>query len=302
MNSPLDRDGVIDLDAARTRRAEEGRTARTIVLQVSNVRADGEAHRHVGVTDSLQLRDLRDVLEVCFGIEGESARAPWWFTLPGSEQRLDAGEALYHHLGSVGDEVTLHLGLWEFAVVASFSWPRDNGTPWALCVGGSGRFGQVRFDIAAVNAALTGTETTNDVLRRTCAPVVSLIERSRISDLVPLLQALDLSREPDLGPEVRARMRELPVERDPAEVDAFWATMLGLASLSEQKTADSVVGTILEALGWVEDDGSPITGESARRMCRGSLDVLTDLRMYGPDALGPLDRLEFFRGLLRADG
>ncbi|AIT60062.1 hypothetical protein [Corynebacterium doosanense] len=295
---------VIDLGDARARRAAAGRVDRTVVLQVSNVRADGETHRHIGVTDSLQLRDLRDVLLVSFGIDEEGARAPWHFCLPGTDAdtALDPDEPLHRYLGASGDSLIFHLGLWQFTVVSSFSWPRDRGTPWALCVGGSGRFGEARFDIAAINAALTGTDTTQEVLSHAAAPVTSLIERSRISDLVPLLQALDLSREPELSPEVRRRMRDLPVEEEPAQVDAFWALALGLAALSDDETADAVAETVMEALGWVEDDGSPISGRSARELCRDSLSVLEELRMYGPEALGPLDRLEFFRGLLRADG
>lgn len=291
---------VVDLGDARARRSAAGRVDRTVVLQVSNVRADGETHRHVGVTDSLQLRDLRDVLVVSFGIDEGGAQAPWHFCLPGSDHALDPDDPLHHHLGDSGDSLDFHLGLWDFSVVSSFSWPRDSGTPWALCVGGSGRFGGSRFDIAAINAALTGTDTTREVLSHAAEPVTSLIERSRISDLVPLLQALDLAREPELPPEVREHMRVLPVEEDPAGVDAFWALALGLASLSDDDTADAVAETVLEALGWVEDDGSAISGRSARALCHQSLAVLEELRMYGPGALGPLDRLEFFRGLLRA--
>lgn len=299
MSAKPDSRCVIDLDAARARRSEDGREARTLVLQVSNVRADGETHRHIGVTDSLQLRDLCEVLAVSFGID---SAAPWRFCRPNSAEELGPDEPLHRYLGRAGDTLVFHLGLWDFTVVSSFSWPRDNGTPWALCVGGSGRFGEARFDIAAINSALTGTATTRHVLGHTTEPVVSLISRSRVFDLVALLQALDLAREPELPAGVRHRLGELPLERHPADRDAFWATSLGLASLADEETTDSVVETVMEALGWVDDDGSLITGASARRMCRESLSVLAELGMCGERAVGPLDTLELFRELLRAGG
>lgn len=299
MSSNLEPERVVNLDAARARKIEAGRPARTVILQVANLRADGEAHRQIGVSDNLLLRDLRDVLVVCFSLDAVPAteQPPWSFQV--DDVPLDVADPLSDHLRLPGDTVVFHWGLWQFHVVAAHSWLRDRDTPWALCVGGSGRFGDTTFDIAAINAELTGTETTRAVLDRTNQPVRSLIERSRIFDLVPLLQALDLSRPVELADTVRAQLGRLPLEEGDAETDAFWATALGLSCLSERAVTDEIIESIIAALGWVEDDGSPLTATAVRGLCSDSLDVLVDVGGYGPDSLPPVDRLDIYRELLR---
>lgn len=299
MSRNLEPERVIDLDAARARKAEGGRPARTLVLQVANVRADGETHRQVGVSDSLHLSDLRDVLVVSFSLDLTTDEgAPWSFR--SADEVLDHGDLLHQHLGTPGDRLVFHWGLWQFQIVTAHSWLRDNGTPWALCVGGSGRFGDEPFNIAAINAALTGTSTTQSVLDLASAPVRSIIERSRIFDLVPLLQALDLSREVDLSAEVRQRLEDLPVEDGAAESDAFWATALGLSCLSDEALTDEIIESIIAALGWVDDDGSTLRGTTVRNMCADSLNVLAGVGGYGKDQLPPVDRLDIYRELLRS--
>lgn len=295
-------DRVVDLDAARARRAEAGRPARTVVLQVGNIRADGETHRQIGVSDSLQLSDLRQVLVVCFSLDAlpGAEPSPWHFHSSVGDEVLEPDDPIHRHLGQVGDTLTFHWGLWQFQVTAAHTWLRDDDTPWALCVGGSGRFGDVPFDIAAINAELTGTDITRSVLVLTNDAVRSIIERSRIFDLVPLLQAVDLSRDVNLPETVCTRLRELPVEDGAAEEDAFWATALGLTCLSDAELTDDIIESIVAALGWADDDGSALSGEAVRGMCQASLEVLASVGGYGQEALPPVDRLDIFRELLRA--
>lgn len=298
MSSNREPDRVVDLAAARARKLQQAPStaARTIILQVASVRADGESHRQIGVTDSLQLGDLCDVLAVAFALR---APAPCRFlTVDGAVLSNDAD--IRRYLGRVGNEIIFEWGLWKFTVTAAHSWPRDNGTPWALCVGGSGRFGDTGFDIAQINAELTGTEMTRDVLARTHPAVCDIIDRSRLFDLVPLLQALDLGREVDLDDDVRARLATLPRETDTAGIDAFWAQVLALSCLTDNALAEHIAEQIMAALGWVDDDGGELSAAGVRALCAESLEVLCEIGVYGQRQVATVDKLDIFRGLLRS--
>lgn len=295
-HSEADSEVVIDLAAARARRRGPAHQARTIILQIANVRADGEAHRQLGVIDSLELADLRDVIAVAFGLR---ENAPWSFH-DAAGKELDRQAHLREHLGRIGEKLTFCWGLWEFRIVTAHSWIRDDGTPWALCVGGSGRFGDTGFDIARINAELTGTETTRDVMRRTRPQVRGIIERSRLFDLVPLLQALDLGRDVHLKDSTREILARLPLETDPEAIDAFWAMVLALSCLGNDELTDTIAESIMEAIGWVDDDGSHLPAAEVRQLCDASLHQLAAVGAMGPRQLAPVDKLDIFRGLLRA--
>jgi hypothetical protein len=289
---------VVDLTAVRARRQ---RQPRTVILRAANLRADAEVHRHIGVNDALHLADLHDVLVTSFGLGDHRGSAPWHFsTHEDRDERLDAADELHHHLAEEGDSIVYHFGLWDIIVTAVESYLRDDGTPRALCVGGSGAFGDTEFDLAAINAELTGTATIRDVLAATAPAVRRLIDRSAIFDFVPLLQALDLTREVGLPPEVTEVLAELPVETDPPSRDAFWSVVLALACMSDELLGNHVLETTMSALGWQDDDGSPLTSERIRELCADSLGRLANLGAYGPDALSPVDRLDIYRELLRA--
>lgn len=301
MSRNLARGNIVDLSAARARRGpsqeqERAREPRTVILQASNVRADAEVHRHIGLNDALSLHELRDVLVLSFGLTTE--QAPWHFSRGGN--RLDNGDHVHERLAAAGDVITFHWGLWEFTLTAVDSYPRDRGTPRALCVGGSGAFGGTEFDLAEINAALTGRKTIEQVLANTAAPVRGLIDRSGIFDFVPLLQALDLTREVALDADIRHRLAGLPVEDDPAGRDAFWVIVLALACMSDEKLAADVVETTMAALGWVDDDGSALTVQRIHALCPASLERLAEVGGYGPESLAPVDRLDIYRELLRS--
>jgi len=186
--------------------------------------------------------------------------------------------------------------------VPSSPTPATPAPPRALCVGGSGAFGGVEFDLAGINAELTGTTTIREVLAATHPAVRDIIDRSGIFDFVPLLQALDLGRAVDLPPSVQAELAELPVEEDAAGRDAFWVVILALACMSDTELTDHVLTTAMSGLGWQDDDGSPLTGPAIRDLCTASLDRLTAVGGYGPDELAPVDRLDIYRELLNVAG
>lgn len=293
---------VVPMAAVRARRGGPAaeREARTVLLQVSNVQADNEVHRHIGINDSLHLVDLHEVLDICFSPDPAhpDGHSPWRFTFRGD--RLEPVEEVHDHLARVGSEVTYHWGLWEFRLRTVESYPRDRGTPRALCVGGSGSFGRGEFDLAAVNAALTGTETIRSVLGSTHPEIRSLIRRSEIFDFVPLLQALDLGRSSPLPEQTRKVCRVLPRETDAAARDAFWTVILALSCMSDEHLAAEVLETTMASLGWVDDDGSVLSGRKIRGLCAASLVELASVGGYGVDALAPVDRLDIYRELLRA--
>ncbi|QGU03514.1 hypothetical protein [Corynebacterium comes] len=288
---------VVDLTAARARRQ---RLRRTVILRAANVRADAEVHRHIGVNDALHLADLHDVLVASFGFQEERGATPWHFSsLEDRDKRLDAADELHLHLSDEGDSIAYHFGLWDIIVTAVESYPRDTGTPRALCVGGSGAFGGTEFDLAAINAELTGTTTIREVLMVTTPAVRGIIDRSGIFDFVPLLQALDLTREVGLPEDVANVLGGLPVETDPPARDAFWSVVLGLACMGDELLGNHVLETTMAALGWEDGDGTPLTGARIRELCVRSLTRLAEVGGYGPDALSPVERLDIYRELLR---
>ena len=287
---------VVDLTAVR---AQRERQPRTVILQASNVRADAEVHRHIGLNDSLHLADLHDILGTTFGFRAAPGSTPWHFSPAGDrDERLDAADPIHRHLAGAGDAICYHFGLWDVTLRAVDSYPRDAGTPRALCVGGSGSFGDEEFDLAEINAALTGTATIRAVLEATHPDVRDVITRSGIFDFVPLLQALDLSRDPGLARGTVELLRRLPVESDPAARDAFWTVALALACMGNEQLGNHVLETTMAALGWEDDDSTPLTGARTRELCVESLTLLADVGGYGEHARSPVDRLDIYRCLL----
>lgn len=230
-------------------RANRGDSARTLLCQVSNVRADAEVHRQIGFSDALTLEELHHILEICFGLPHEDS--PWHFFehTEARGQRIDPSHTVREFLSREGEQVDYAWGLWDFEIVVVETYPRDSGTPEALCVGGSGSF-QTPFDLTAVNAELTGQETIDEVLDLVARPVRALIERTRLYDFVPLLQALDLKREVSIDPEVFRQLRTLPREVTNEGKDAFWSMALALSCMGGRELTDSVAETSMAALGW----------------------------------------------------
>lgn len=303
MTPNLAHGNVVSLASVRARRSPVNppeRQPRTVILQVSHVQTDLEVHRHIGIKDSLHLADLHEVIDISFSPHPDDPlqTSPWWFAA--GEQRLDASDQINAHLRTPDDEIDYHWGLWVIRLQTVDTYPRDRGTPRALCVGGSGSFDGGEFDLAAVNAALTGTETIRDVLSSTRVEIRDLIRRSEIFDFVPLLQALDLSRPSELSPREQQVCAGLPEEGELVAQDAFWAVVLALACMSDEHLSHQVLEATMAELGWVNDDGTPMKGKQIRAQCTASLVKLADIGGYGAEAFAPVDRLEIYRELLRA--
>lgn len=231
-------------------------------------------YRHIGVNDTMRLDELRRVLDVCFGFDSAEPS-----TFPG----LDP-------FGPIPDIFTYEWGLWTVDVHVIDAYPGDEGTPRALCIGGAGSLNR-DFDLATVNTELTGRETVSAVLSLAHPELRDLIERGSLYDFVPLLQALDLRQAfgTSLG---------LPVETSRVGRDAFWVTVLVLSCFSEPSMSDQLLEGTMAELGWVEDDGSPLSAPAIRALCASSLSQLASLGGYGRQSKSPVDRLEIYRNLL----
>lgn len=282
---------VTDLDSVRRHRQT------TLLLQVAHVRRDTEVHRQIGVNDAATFAQLHHVLVTCFNIPAAPAdAAPWHFYehYGARGSRIDPHHTLGEFLSRPGQSVDFTWGLWDFQLTVADLYPRDAGTPQALCVGGSGAFNGP-FDITEINAQLTGRETIDAVLDQVHPEVRSIIRRSKLFDFVPLLQAIDLERPVHVSPAVAEAVESLPREVTMEGRETFWATALALSCLGDAELTRSVRDTTLEALGW--EDG-PLAQEPSPS-CDESLRVLESIGACGPAALAPVDRLDIFRALLR---
>ncbi|MDK8578381.1 hypothetical protein QP905_08490 [Corynebacterium pseudodiphtheriticum] len=281
---------------------------RTVIVRASLVRDDYEIHRHIGVSESLTLAELADVLVTCFDLRDE--QTPWHFTPTGrlpttsraetsraETSRVDPQHLVGEYLGSEHAGVNFHWGLWVFQLQTVETYPRDKETPVALCVGGSGSFLGSKFDLTAINAQLTGPDAIDQVLAEVNPEVGALIRRSGVTDLVPLLQAIDLGRECAVDAQVRARLEQLPLETEPRRREAFWACVLGLSCMGGPEMTDEIAGVLFAALGDSGQSGQ--TGQSVkpRQLCADSLSVLGQCVAE----VAPVDRLDLYRVLLRGE-
>ena len=111
---------------------------RTVIVRASLVRDDYEIHRHIGVSESLTLAELADVLVTCFDLRDE--QTPWHFTTTGrlpttsraEASRVDPQHLVGEYLGSEHAGVNFHWGLWVFQLQTVETYPRDKETPVAL--------------------------------------------------------------------------------------------------------------------------------------------------------------------------
>ena len=286
---------------------------RTVIVRASLVRDDYEIHRHIGVSESLTLAELADVLVTCFDLRDE--QTPWHFTTTGrlptasrvetsraeasraETSRVDPQHLVGEYLGSAHAGVNFHWGVWVFQLQTVETYPRDKETPVALCVGGSGSFLGSKFDLTAINAQLTGPDAIDQVLAEVNPEVGALIRRSGVTDLVPLLQAIDLGRECAVDAQVRARLEQLPLETEPRRREAFWACVLGLSCMGGPEMTDEIAGVLFAALGDSGQSGQ--TGQSVkpRQLCADSLSVLGQCVAE----VAPVDRLDLYRVLLRGE-
>lgn len=267
----------------------------TVIIQASNIQANQEVHRQIGLDASMSLAELHHVLDKAFMLEGES---PWYFV--DSLMRVDPTELVADVLRAEGDSLVYIWGLWRFDLHCVGLYTRDNGTPRALCIGGSGGLHDSSFDQAAINAALTGTETIRDVLASVRPEIRCVVDRSGVFDFIPLLQAMDLRRGSAVNTTLSRDLRTLPVEKADLASDAFWSCVLALACLGDTQLFDEVVTATIAALGWVDDDGAELSADAITAECARSLAVLESVGAYGSSLKSPVERLDIFRELVRA--
>ena len=304
------------------------REAASLVLSVHQNGGNGPQYRIIGINDALHTTDLFTVLNTCFGCDGD---AEW--TLHGIDQvdGIDGGDkaggereyvvgdqSLYELLNAPGDtlDMTRHqspagdadtgkggaektAGDYDdlhFHIDVAERYLRDQGTPDALCVGGD-----EHADLDSINAALTGATTTQHILHATKPIIRSAIERSGIFDFIPLLQALDLGRETNVDAETLALCRSLPKEKDSAGRDAAVAEIMAQAALVEGPLRADIIETMMEAIGWVADDGSELTLSEIDDLASETLQAFEHVGLTGDKRLSSLERLELCRAIIRAD-
>ncbi|WP_084562627.1 hypothetical protein [Corynebacterium aquilae] len=292
---------VIDLAAHRRRRSTLARRAtrrpRTLILRAVIEGANPPAVRQIGINDSLPVADLLSALGIAFGA---TVDAPWL-----QDPGVGPNDCIHTVLPTTGATVYCHWGLWQVTVTAVDTYPRDAGTPQALCIGGSGDFFGVEFDTALINARLTGDDVTTQVLNATHPDVVDIIERSGIFDFVSLMQALGIpeahatklgrSRTATACRSVGARAEDPGQLARPAGVphhpstarDAAWVTLLSAACLGDGETTGDIFAATMDSLGW-----GPMSLQEGIDLAPGIGDVLERI-----DASAPVDRIVLFQRL-----
>ncbi len=206
-----------------------------------------------------------------------------------SSEDVNAGEESVDKNADDPDDLHFHIDVAECYL-------RDHGTPDALCVGGD-----EHADLDSINAELTGAATTQHILHATKPIIRSAIERSGIFDFIPLLQALDLGRETNVDADTLALCRCLPKEKDPAGRDAAVAEIMAQAALVEGPLRADIIETMMEAIGWVADDGSELKLPEIDHLASETLQTFEDIGLTGDKRLSSLERLELCRAIIRAD-
>lgn len=309
----------------------------TLIIGASLEEEPRSVHRVFGVNDQLDLKALSRVLAIVFGWEErEGLSVPTKFQLPGSAveaaTRLAVGKAtrpdatpnvdiplattIAEVLQAPGDTLIWQWGLWTHVLQVREAFARDDATPDALCIGGSGTIRALgdaeaeEVDIAAINRELTGRDSIQNTLAATRSDVVDIIEASGVFEFVPLLQALDLHRSGptelelngEVGESVVKRLRALPLESaadNPAGHAAALVEMLCLAALTSDDLRHDVASHVMERLGWEGDDGLPLSGEDVEELAAESWAEMCALGLAGEDALSPVARLDLLREALR---
>ncbi|HCT14304.1 MAG TPA: hypothetical protein DIW82_05790 [Corynebacterium nuruki] len=212
---------------------------------------------------------------------------------------------------------------YPISVTTAGTMPRDGHTPDAVCLAGSfapdpgaaadhpaGVPGDV--DLAAVNVALAGKETVDEVLAELDPELADLIRAGALYEFIPLLQALDLERPAQVPDRTRAVLAGLPAETTADGRAAAWARIIALSTLSERDAVDAIAATLLGSLGITGPDGAPLDEVQARALCRDSAHRLATCgadawsSLPGETVATPLvprcsllDRLEMYRFLLQ---
>ena len=233
----------------------------------------GAATRQVGVVESMPVSEFLQVIAVCFDLQA----APLTF------DDADPHAPISFYLDTA--PIAVLFGVLPVVIEVVESFPRDNGTPRALCIGGSGHvvgdiFHQGPVDVSIINQRLTRPEDVDAAFAVVHPEAAAVIIRSQFFDYIPLIQALDI---PSAVP-VPDIVGHLPTATDPVARDAFWCVVLGQATMAAPEVAAEIATTTFAALGY-EGDPAVIAGADA-----AALDSLADLP--------PVLRIDYFRFLL----
>jgi hypothetical protein len=134
-------------------------------------------------------------------------------------------------------------------------------------------------DLAAVNVALTGEETVEQILDGLAPELRELLLDGDLYEFTPLLQALDLGRAAQVPDSVRAVLDGVPAETTRLGRAAAWSRIVALSTLSDRATADEISEMLMSALGFTCADADIAPGGG-----RLSADPLTAAEIRGLSA------------------
>ncbi|MDN5581486.1 MAG: hypothetical protein ACTH2Y_04025 [Corynebacterium sp.] len=115
-------------------------------------------------------------------------------------------------------------------------------------------------DLAAVNVALTGEETVEEILDGLAPELRELLLAGDLYEFTPLLQALDLGRPAQVPEFARAALDGVPAESTPVGRAAAWARIVALSTLSDRATAGEISEMLMAALGFTRADADIAPG------------------------------------------
>ncbi|MEY8566370.1 hypothetical protein AALF15_07335 [Corynebacteriaceae bacterium 7-707] len=248
-----------------------------------------------------------------------SATGPAWSLQARRRDRLRAYSRSAGPIGTTLDEAlgrdgtaTLLVDDVVITVTTAGAMTRDEHTPDAVCLagefipesvpeaGGYGRSGVPTslvfagptggadrgavavprdVDLAAVNVALTGEETVEQILDGLAPELRELLLDGDLYEFTPLLQALDLGRAAQVQDSVRGVLDGVPVETTRLGRAAAWSRIVALSTLSDRGTADEISEMLMSALGFTCADAGIAPGGG-----RLSADPLTAAEIRGLSA------------------
>lgn len=246
------------------------------VTYLLRVVMSGVVTRHIGVADSLTVREFMHVIAVSFGLQAAPVR------LPGTQ----SDQLMSEILSTREFPLDFTFGLLPVTVDLIDTFVRDRGTPRALCVGGSGQVvGDEPVDISTINLQLTNPEDFTAVFTALHPAPAEVIVRSQIFDFVPLIQALDLGQVQPLSKQLKGLFSRLSA---PGHEDAKWVILLAGATLSDAHVVEEVAVTTFQALGY-----------SVTTMAEIAALHPTAAAVYRQvAAFSPVEQIEFYRHAL----
>ncbi|MGO1949040.1 MAG: hypothetical protein ACTH1D_05355 [Mycobacteriaceae bacterium] len=337
--------------------ADTANDAVTLLLLAEHHRSPvGYYTRALGLNGELSVAETVRAVLIAFDWPGaprmlEDADAPGAPTWSLQARRSDRLRVYSRTAGPIGTPVAEALGRdgtatllvddVVFTVTTAGAMTRDEHTPDAVCLAGefipdatgrrherSSDFPIPRdVDLAAVNVALTGEETVEEILSGIAPELRRMLLAGDLYEFTPLLQALDLERPAQVPEGVRNTLDRVPAEQTDVGRAAAWARVIALSTLSDRATSDEITEMLMSALGFTRADAGllpqdgrlstdPLDAVEIRTLSAASGRILATCGADGWDARGggesvvtPLvpqcslvERLEMYRYLLQGHG